>query len=63
MLEGLVGVVVFSCCLLVADQIMEKQKQKHKDMSKEDAQELLEAILHNENPELLGAIMHNELLN
>jgi hypothetical protein len=46
MLEGLVAVIMFSCCLLVVDQIMGKQKRKQKDMSKQDAQELLRAMRH-----------------
>jgi hypothetical protein len=48
MLEGVVGVVVFSVCLLVADQVMDKQRQK--ELFEPDGKELLRVILRNDDP-------------
>ena len=48
MLEGVVGAVVFSVCLLVADQVMDKKRQK--EMSEQGSGELLSPILRNDDP-------------
>jgi hypothetical protein len=50
MFEGVTVVIVFSVCLLVADHIMDTNKQRQKELSERDAKELVRAILGSDDP-------------